>query len=351
MLFQPNNINKLRMNGIQKIIWKFGVQMTPISISLSDEVCQKISSELASSCRAYFEFISQLLNDFFHDPNKYGIISVPHFDILFSALRDFSTVGQIQGNMLYIPRDKMEEIRISCNNRMGRYGFRNFDLLQYLQVLQYNGFIIAEKNDGFYVENKQFSNMFPAYIEMSLAMQADKKMGKFNFDNLDFRMLNKKFLPQYEDVTRILPDDIKIIADEINNYFAAKKIKPVCYAYWKMNYKYKSKRIMSFDTDRSSYSYDLAAVRTPDKIKSIENEIFDKAIESDYEGYKNFYLDHLSACRGCSTGHIGAQYEVFGTYRRVCAGIRLRGKYCYEPYFTDYFKKFIDIAIQQADVQ
>lgn len=116
------------------------------------------------------------------------------------------------------------------------------------------GVEISDTAQGFSMRSRVYPDMFPALILLCRA-----ESGKYSITNIkraDFRNL-LGYTPGLEDVISVLPEDLKIMANDINDFLSGLKCsvyaeplkETTLFSHWKMWYRISGKPICSVEAD------------------------------------------------------------------------------------------------------
>jgi hypothetical protein len=391
MEFDKNNTEFPTM--LHRDIYMTALRMTPPEISLAE--IDKTDPDLAKSGCEFYSFMIELLSDMYNDPHLYGMTP--------GAYEEFINWGKYHAVKRYQPKnallffdqsgaelssylDFLKEIAIRCkiDNRscilsandfeqIKKYSFlptrkreRAIPIETVIEMFKKMGLIFQRNDDGcITVINKKYSNMFKSMS--ALAKAADNsiknpvsKSAKYyyvvNYDYLEFRQIFKNYWPDYNDVTRFLPDDdctmvkdLHMIAKEYNmsetySYYGG---------YASINFQYKSKPIMHIWLDNTSKEpnraqkkwirYIIVSIRG-----SSRSEYLHK-VECYGEDFVKYFRRHLNYCVCCNPDHVVGRSgirQILGKNVRICSD---PGGIIKKPTPEDlpYIKKYIDLRIEE----
>jgi hypothetical protein len=360
---------------IHRAIYNAALRLTPLDVSLTDIT----DPFLIESCRQYHAFLLSLLSDMYADPHAYGMIAgeyetylngrhweavrriepskvnkhrtkkanaLPSYFRFFLRIAQTGTLSDA-GKSILLPTEAVAGLK-AIKDGLG--GFIPYEVR--VPALTRVGFIIAEKADGSAtVTSENFPDMMFALSELGKSEGNTKTFGEHNFFNCEFRQIGKSYIPTYDDVMRVLPDDRRAVIDEINRMVKKLKLRASCSTYWKVNYHYKGKHIMCIGTDSyEGFNGKLSPWCNSVNVRvngSHRQEYLQNAAAHGAEFVKYFH-GHLPFCRACSKGHIGAVYHVLGKTTRLCCGPSFRVE---DPSAgeLDYIRKFIELRIVEIN--
>lgn len=192
---------------------------------------------------------------------------------------------------------------------------RNICVADMFKAMARMGITVRENE----VTSKEYPAMFPAMCALSSLAKTSSGFDFFAFRTLDFRNLNGRHKPTYEDYFRPLTANQKKQAYELHDFAISQKVKPAVSTFWKVDYKYKGSQVMCIGSEwnlgelaldiriMGTYHWDNPAL------------INDRLAQESPDFQKNI-LRHILRCTACSTTHLGMFVTVLGKKQRVCGG-------------------------------
>lgn len=329
---------------IHRAIYAAALRLTPLEISLAG----MDDPNLAESCRQYHAFVLDLLSDMYADPQAYGMDAGEYEAFLdgrawsvaehqetskskalrgkegnalpsyLRFLKIIGTCGELERAGLVFPAKDLAWLK----NPKGYDGVIPYKTR--VDALRRVGLAIGENPDGTAtVTSGAHPAMLPALSALAKSTGNTKTFGENNFFHCEFRQLRGSYIPTYEDVVLVLPDDRRAAIDAVRAMAERLKLRPSCSTYWKVNFHYKSKHVMMISTDNcvghhgtespwcNSVMVRVGGSKRPEYLQNVEAQ---------GEAFVRYFRRHLQYCRACSTGHIGGMHQVLGKTVRLCGG-------------------------------
>ena len=321
---------------VHNLIYSTARGIIPLETSLSVIT----DGEMRSSCTAYHGFIMAMLSDMYDNPNEYhlpvmlledyckgqkinglkqrfpsktkGIIAQTR-----NAIKNYTmfmhllgTHGKMEGDRLVVSSDILTEYDKSLRGSVRPVSVDNL-----FESMTRVGFV----RNGNEITSIHFPNMFPALC--ALAKQAKKWSGFdfFAFRNLDFRNLNGKYNPTYDDYFRPLISDQKKRAYELHNFAVFQKAKHTISTFWKVDYKYKGAQVMCISSQANLGEHTLE-IRVMGTYNRDDPALINDRLMKETPDFQKNVLRHVLRCDACSTSHLGMFVTVLGKRQRVCGG-------------------------------
>jgi hypothetical protein len=319
-------------SAVHRNIYTAARQLTPLDRSL----CGMEDGALKESCKAYHAFMLDMLSDMYENPQAYGLPVYMLENFLngrklngvkrkqpaqtekirsqtYNAVNGYQVLlcllgrsGVVQGDVLSIPQEALKDIEKRSSGPSSP-----IDLSTRLEALSRMG---LNQEGGSFV-SMRCPNMFMGMCALANASEKMNSFGYFAFQNLEFRNIQSKYKPTYEDYTNPLISDRRAVADKINNCARKSNLKPACNTFWKVDYKYAGAQVMCLENDHGNMIIRITATYSWDDPALINNRLGGESPE-----FQQYILRHLWGCTGCSTSHLGAFAFVLGHKRRMCMG-------------------------------
>lgn len=363
-------------------IYLMAIRQTPLDISLANA---SATDELLKSCRQYHAFVMNMLSDMYNDPLAFGIKAGEYDEFLsgkkenamkqklpaktkairsetgnavpsyFRLLNRFAQFGEVAADGFAITEADYAAIRKNYDYSFAKKPEGIEKLIPYkvrLDAFAKSGLMVEELADGSAkLTNGVYPEMFLAFSKLAKSGRNEKPFGEHNFMFTDFRQIWDRFIPGYEDVTRVLPDTQKEVLDKVCELARSLKLRESCTTYWKVNYHYKGKHVMCIDTET-----DWMGERYPRcnntriRVNGAHTKSYTDNIAEKGEEFVKYFMQHLNYCTACSTSHSGWQREMFGRTVRLCS----------EPHFRitnpgmedlEYIEEFIKLRIEEIHLE
>jgi hypothetical protein len=358
--------------AVHRRIYIDGLRLTPIDVSLSD--VDGVSEELIESCKQYYEFISNMLWDMYHDPKSYGFpagemeafldgrklngvkrkypkqVNKLRSEVYNTAciyqqlLFSLAKVGQLKEDSLTLLKDEYELIkkrfdRPSTSKSKGITEGVPFS--KRIEAFAKNGLLISEGKTVLITSSK-YPKMLLALKELADSAAKIKTFGEENFKACEFRQIFHSYTPKFVDVIQTLDNDQIEICNAIHSYLLSIKARPSCTTYWKVNYKYKGEQILQISTEGTELKILINGVYWWENLELLNNRLIKEEVK-----FQKFAVKQLNYCTFCSTTHEGGGYvTILGHRARLCGGVSFR---FFNPDMKDYeyLRELIDI---RADI-
>lgn len=326
------------------------IQLTPLSVSLKNT--EKEDQNLINSCKEFYSFKKNMLEDMYENWEVYGIpagelesylngrkvnrakqSSPKEYRKVCKLLSDAYNAGQSYSNFLYemamvaiyqdgklyIEKVAFEQIHRNYDNQLSKKKNLINMVIPYdtrLKALERNGVTLKTLEDNMIISSETYPNMLLAMYQLAISSKRVKTFGHFNFDNCEFRQIYHPYTPCYEDVVRTLPEERIQVSNHINSYLEEKHSKPKCETYWKVNYKYKGTQLLQISTCGENLRVRITLAYWWD-----DSELVNSRLEQLELEVQRYCLRNLNYCVGCSISHKGGIAVVLGQRKRLCGGI------------------------------
>lgn len=341
----------------------FGARgITPLEQSLTFTT----DPDLRTSCIEFYHFLMDMLSDMYNNPERYYLPvrmlenycngqkvnglkqkypsktknilaqtgSVVHgYLVLLYSLVQF---GELKNNILTVSNDNLSIIHKRVSSSLSP-----ISLDQRLDALKNIG---LSNNNGEFI-SLHYPNMFRAMN--ALAKKAEKLSGFdfFAFCNLEFRNLNSKYTPTYEDYFKPLYSSLRKHANTLHVYAVENRMIPSINTYWKVDYKYKGVKVMFLASHDCNLVVGIIGTYASDDPNLINDRLAKESPE-----FQTLALRNLWRCNACATTHLGSMITVLGKKQRVCYGGQIAFKWR-NPSDSDleHIKKLIQFRLEIID--
>lgn len=228
----------------------------------------------------------------------------------FNLLCKIGVNGILKGNDFVVSEESLKEIKKQSKSSTSPVSFE-----KRMEALKRVGFVMEVLDSGeVCFTSKKHIEIFPA-----LQALADKH----NFSMLDFRNIDSKYNPTYEDYFISLIDGQRELAYELHNFTKDYKMRVSLNANWGVNYHYKSKHVMCIGTGNDFER--LLSVTVIGKERSDDHTIIDRSLAKETQDFKEQVFKHLTGCDAnqclnCSTYSSGNYVTVLGKRHQMCGG-------------------------------
>ena len=303
-------------------IWRWGVHILPLDITLPAEVKNTLGDDLAGGCVQMRECLLEIMNDMY---NRAEPIS-PSFILEFMI--EMNLYGELEGYNIVYPLDIWEEkIAKKLTYRKDKKMDARVDMRK--KALDIAGIKIENIDDRVVISSKKYPKMFLPMYKL-----AKLKLKEKNVDNCftycDFRYLDKNYKYNiYQNALVFLSDEglqiIGLIDKYASRYGFKKKMstKSFCKKY-SLDYYYKDQLILRVSCGASSFDnhaakvflrfYSPYIVNNPQSNKDI---FFDLLNQEPHE-YKDLFFKHMQRCAACRTCKGGDVVDIVGKKSRIC---------------------------------
>lgn len=242
--------------------------------------------------------------------------------------------GTLTGNDFVVSEERLKEIKKQSKSSTSPITFdKRMEALKRVGLTME----IIPTGEGCFTFENHF-DIFPALHAL---------VDKHNFSMLDFRNINSKYNPNYEDYFISLITGQRSLAYELHNFAMKYKMRVSLNANWGVNYHYKSKQIMCIGTG-NDIERNLS-VKVIGKERNDDHSIIDKSLEKESQEFKEQVRQHMTGCDAnqclnCSTFSSGNYVTVLGKKHQMC-GERIIGYAWREPTLSDMemIKRLIEI--------
>ena len=317
---------------VHRNIYSAARQISPLDRSL----CGMEDGSRKDSCKAFHAFILEMLSDMYENPEAYGLPvyllenflngrklngvkrkQPAHTEKIrsqtYNAVNGYQVLlclmgrsGELEGDVLTIPQKALDDMAKRSSGPSSP-----INLSTRLKGLGRVGLI--QKGESFV--SARYPDMFLGMCALAKSSENMNSFGYFAFQNLEFRNIQTRYKPTYEDYTNPLTAGRRAVADEIYSCALKEKAKPACNTFWKVDYKYAGAQVMCLENDHGDLIIRITATYSWDDPALINNRLTGESPK-----FQHYILRHLWGCTGCSTSHLGAFAYVLGHKRRVCMG-------------------------------
>ncbi len=326
------------------------IQLTPLSVSLKNT--EKEDRNLINSCKEFYRFKKNMLEDMYKNWEIYGLPTGELENYLkgrkvngvkqsspseyrkvckllsdaYNADQSYSNflyeialTGVFQDEKLYLEKEAFGQIQRNYDSRLSKKKNLVNMVIPYdmrLKALERNGVTLKVHEDNMIVSSETYPKMLLAMSLLAKSGNRVKTFGRFNFDNCEFRQIFYPYTPCYEDVVRTLLEERIQVSNHINSYLEEKHIKPKCETYWKVNYKYKGTQLLQIAANGENLRVRITLAYWWD-----DSELVNSRLEQLEPEMQQYCLRNLNYCVGCSISHKGGIAVVLGQRKRLCGGI------------------------------
>lgn len=323
-------------SAVHSLIYFTARGIMPLEKSLPDVA----DSDMRASCTAFHGFVMTMLADMYDNPGKY------HLPVM--LLEDFCKGRKINGLKQKYPsktKNVIAQTRNAVSNyiellyKLGIHGevtgdtlvfsseeldkydknrkgsVRNICVADMFKAMARIGVTVH----GNEVTSKEYPAMFPAMCALSRLAKTNSGFDFFAFRILDFRNLNGRHKPAYEDYFRPLTERQRKQAYELHDFAASRKAKPTVSTFWKVDYKYKGSQVMCIGSEGNLGDLVLD-IRVMGTYHWDEPALINDRLARESPDFQKNILRHILRCTACSTTHLGMFTTVLGKKQRVCGG-------------------------------
>ena len=367
---------------LHRDIYMTALRMTPLEISLAGIE----QTDLAESGREFYSFMIELLTDMYNDPCLYGMH--PGEYEKFANGLPYNAIKRRQPAQarLYYDQSNAELssylglMRLIADHYKPTNGNCVLTAEEYedvkkqdkavpietvIKILERTGVRFRENADrSVTVINEKYPNMFASMAALSLAAENSIKNPvsrslKFffavNYDYLEFRQIFQNYKPGYDDVVRVLPDDGREIVQALHKMAKEYKLRE-SYGHFYIEYKYKSKSVMTVTTDNRSWWIEPRGLQKQwtryihVRLRGSSRPEYLQHVESYGEEFVKYFQRHLNYCVCCNPDHVVGNIgkrQVFGRNVRLCSP-EIRGdiKGLTEKDLP-YIRKYIELRLEE----
>ncbi len=367
---------------LHRDIYMTALRMTPPEMSLAE--IDKTHPDLAEGGRQFYSFMMELLADMYNDPLLYGM-NPGEYEKFANGLKYYaakrkrptkariyydqsnaelsSYLGFIRSVASHYKVESSKCVLTAENYENIKKQDRAVPIETVIKMLERTGMRFNKNADNSVtVTNEKYPYMFAAMYALSLAAEnsiknpVSKSLKYFfaaNYNYLEFRQIFQNYKPGYDDIVRFLPDNGRAIVQELHKIAKEYKLRD-SYGYFYIEYKYKSKHVMTITTDnwwiepngsqKQWTRYIHVRLRGSSRPDYLEH------VKSYGEEFVKYFQRHLNYCVCCNPDHVvGANgiRQVFGRNVRLCSP-EIRGdiKGLTEKDIP-YIRKYIDLRIEE----
>lgn len=325
--------------------------------------------DLKKSCVSFHGFVTDMLSDMYDHPEAYHLpvmklekfldgrdinevkhelprkvksiyAQVRHAAITYIALLSrIGSGGKIEDDAIVVSAEGLQYI-----NKRVSSSTSPITLDKRLEGLSRVGFIMeALPTSEYRFTSKNYPDMF-------LAMQS---LPWDNFEMLDFRNINSKYKPTYDDFFYPLITEQRERTYELHNFAMERKMRTSTNANWGVIYHYKSKQVMIIGTGDDVKRF--LSVNVVGKDKTETPMIIDTHLGKESLNFQKRALGHMSGCDAnrclmCSSYSSGYYVTVLGKRHQMCGENKISYDW-YEPEEADMamIKRLIEIRCEIID--
>jgi hypothetical protein len=330
-------------------IWRFGVHLMPLDVTLPSEVRNLLPSDLIEGCEQMYTFLLSILQEMYERAEPYSAQSMFRFWI------DLSLLGVIKDHKLVIDCGKWEE-SFSRDLSLDSDSFR-------LQLIEKAVIMIEKDKDGVILSSTIYPKMLYAMNEMAKLVIKGKKIDN-SFSYCDFKKLCKQYkYDKYKNAQVFLSDEGKAVADLLDEYTKefglVRKMSPTFFGKgYSYDYLYKDTHILHIICGPSTSDYYsanlLLELSTPYVVKQPQtiNNLFFTFLENEPDEFKDFFYNYLRQCNLCNPKTCGGGdfVKIVGKVARLCGcGPNFRK----QMYLNDmpFIKRMLELRVKAIDEQ
>lgn len=359
-IFDPNQ--KEFKNDTQREVWKLGVRVVPLEVSLADIT----EPETRAGCEQIYAYTMELLTDMYHHTEDYENDGV--WQYLYHCL-DWFRFGnpggrsEDNGHCWVLSGEISEAARERELKRIQKLSKFGFCLSGGGKTEPTGGGKVMIAETDYYILTNQ---RYPLLLKYWCLLNQAAAKRKVNFSNYvflcDFRILAKKYKRTVDDLLRPLPVSYRPYFSELHEYALAHGAKLESHIYYgRFRYTYKKLYVLVLENSP-------ALVEVPYRLHNaihIDDEFSRFLNETDCQPDRLELIDYIRAnvciCNGCAAHKRGNQrcgrwIDIHGK-RRFAAmchtavsknhhGTRLRG---YTDRDVMLLKRMMDMRFLQID--
>jgi hypothetical protein len=349
------NKNQLEFKSqMHQNIWRSGVLVLPLEITLPERVRSVLNVDLVSSC----EQMQMFLLDLLHDMYIHAETDRPNPKQYLRFFIDFSLMGEVIDKSLvihYISWDKYINKASRSKFFSDDYKF-GIDFNRRLKSFERVGLKIEQESNQVILFNSKYPDMFNAMKKMADISLKEKVSADNSFTYCDFRKLCKDYKTDYyKNALSFLNYESLRIAELFEEY--AKEfslVRTACKGYCKeycFDYNYKKHNLLRAFCGFSSYGSDTTNIllhfSSPyviGKPETMEDTYF-KLMENESDEFKKYFLKNMKRCTHCNPKCLGQPIRIFGKLNRVCNchGVKIIKRLTLED--MPYIKNMIQIRV------
>lgn len=320
-------------SAVHKEIYSAAHNLKSLEKSLSN--IENLSIRL--SCIDFYGFILDMYSDMYDYPEEHNLP--------IGMLEKFCDGKKLNGMKQKFPSKAKKIIALTIHPErsyiqflcmLGKYGVlkdeilvlspNNLEIIKKFFKIEEDNILLDKKfnplerigllfqDNGFVSKNhpRMFSSMY------ALARKTEKLSGFnffMNFYTLDFRNINEDYRATYEDYFDVLFDEGRKYADILHDYAIQNKLNPAINLYWKVDYTYKGKKVMSIATHDQTLTVHILGTYYNDDSALINDRLSKESLD-----FQKQVLRHVRRCDACATTHLGMFVTVLGKRQRVCGG-------------------------------
>jgi hypothetical protein len=336
MIFDKNQLDFPTQR--HKVIWDEGRQIVPLEISLAD-----ISDpEMREGCVQMYDWTQEYFEHIYNNPNQFSGYKPSG---MFRLLDDLAENAAISNNGLIFTQSKYNQILRLRHD--------------YLPDLPLVGLSIIDNSEYKMLTNTKYP-LFCKYFKLFYDAAFKKKVNRkeYLFCN-DFRVLAPTYKRTFDDLLRVLPDNLMRYASELHEYIINKGAKLESHKYYcYFRYKYKKENLLILQ--RNSHRNMPLDIAVPYGL-SFENFMQVVKSQSDRDELIAYIQKEICKCDACGgskkiTERCCMWKDIHGARRLLSSCHRDISKWTapktnldYNDYDIKMLKRIIDIRVSLID--
>jgi len=350
-----NKNQKEFQNNEQYEIWKWGVHILPLKVTLPCEFKNSLDNDMVESCIQMQKCLLEIMEDMYNRSEPITPRTMFRFFIelnLCGELEEYTIIYFVDtwnkkiGKTLSHTKDKDFNARVDMLNK----------------ALDIAKIKINKENDKVIISSKKYPKMFLAMHK--LAKITLKEKGADNsFTYCDFRYLNKKYkYDKIKNATVFLSDNGLQLLSALDDYATTLGLKKkmdtnfFCKNY-SLVYYYKNQLVLRIFCGSSSFASHAANLflrfYTPyiSGKSETNKDLFFNILNQESEEYKSLFFKNIHRCILCNPNCGGEMVEILEKKSRICSchGISIAKFIKQED--MPFIKKMIKLRVKAIDIE